>query len=149
MAKLSEAMSARLERMAAQTMREMGRDGVRLIRQLASVRVQRSGSEVIRSEPGEPPRRDSSDLWKSIKYKLVKTNTNAVDLVFYSQDNQAKVMALEFGREGDNPMAPRPLWSVAKRIMGNTRKVFNQRMGEKLKSFRADPFSSLPSAYEE
>lgn len=144
MAALSDKMRQRMEAWANEVMREMGRDGVKLIKQLASVRVVRQGDLIIRSDPGEPPRRDEGTLYKSIKYRLEKTNGRAVDIVFYSTDKPVKLASLE---DGADHMEARPLWKPAKRLMGNTRRVFKQRMNDKIRNFRADPFNSLGTLY--
>lgn len=144
---LSEAMSKRVERWANEVLYGMGRSGVALIHQLANVRVQRQASVVIRSDPGEPPRRDKSTLYKSIKFRVVRGPGKSADLEFYSTDNPIKLMSLEFGAEH---MEARPLWAPARRMMANSKQVFKQRLNEKIKAFQSDPLGALrPGQYED
>lgn len=138
---LSDKLTQKIENASTQVLNQMGREGVRYIKWLASVRVTGSGANKVRSQPGEPPRRETGTLYKSIKFRIERRGRGA-DIVFYSNDNYLKLIALETTLD-------RPLWKTAKKQFGDLRRVFEQRLREKLKSMKGDPFGLLPSANEE
>ncbi len=81
---------------------------VEKVRMLISIPVERTATSVIRSKPGEPPRRDSGDLYNSIrKGPLVSdadgVRTEAGSDLWYSVNLE----------NGAGRVDPRPHWRPA------------------------------------
>jgi hypothetical protein len=80
------------------------------------------GFGLIRSDPGEPPFREFSFLWKSFKYKVDPKATTTADLhvfidpeVFLSSPSGYDYsMDLEYGRPSTN-LDARPYWNPTKK----------------------------------
>lgn len=101
--------SARARKAFRLALNEIGRMIVADIRAHISEPVQHTPLGAIRSEPGEEPFREFSDLYKSIKYKVESGATTLEDLVVFTDRIQA--FYLEFGT---NRMEPRPFWMKAR-----------------------------------
>lgn len=85
----------------------LGRDIVAELRDVIGVRVQRVGSEVIRSEPGEPPRRDSSKLYDSLRSHVQRDSATSAALSVSTDVEYAAWL-----EEGTGRMEARPWWAV-------------------------------------
>jgi len=100
---VTDEIMARILAQAEQVMGEMAEDAAQDMRDLISVPVSRTKGKVIRSAPGEPPRKDSGALQASVKAtvdqhekdKVVATVTTDVPYDVYLRD-------------GTKKMAPRP-----------------------------------------
>ena len=77
------------------------------LRNLISISVGRSkGGKVIqRSKPGEPPRRETAELWRSIAVFQDRPKTHTI---IYTNTQYAKELEL-----GNSKIAPRPAWIPA------------------------------------
>lgn len=125
--------SARARKAARLALNEIGRRIVADIRFSIGIMVQKVGSELIRSDPGEPPRREPTwlserggFLWKSIKYKTLPGATTLDELLIYTSDIVAVYM--EFGT---GTIEPRPFWEPARRRAKRwTGRVFRQLFAE-------------------
>jgi hypothetical protein len=130
---LHRQMTSRMRKAVRLALNSIGRDGVKNIRDLINVRVTyrtgRYGASIPqRSSPGEPPRREFSDLWKSIKYKTVAKAETVEDLSIYTNRQQA--VWLEFGT---SRMRPRPFFHKGAKKLGNLQALFKRRLKEVLK----------------
>jgi hypothetical protein len=68
-----------------------------------------SSGYVVRSRPGEPPRRESGHLWESIGFEVARDDgRRRVGLSVYSDD--PKAAGLEYGRDD---VRPRPFMAPA------------------------------------
>lgn len=108
------------------------RDARRELRDSINVPVQRVGSEVIRSDPGEPPRREFGDLWKSIQISVVQVSDTQIRGRLYSNDKTGKVLALEYGRL-DGSLEPRPFFGPQQKRLAASLPAIRQRFRDKLR----------------
>jgi hypothetical protein len=114
------------------------------IRFSIGIYVQKVGSELIRSDPGEPPYREPTwlsdrggDLWRSIRYKTQPRARSLEDLLIYTGDWVAPLM--EFGTIH---IVPRPFWDPARRRM----KAWAPRT---FKTLFAEYFNNMPPGSDE
>lgn len=99
--------SGKARRAVRMALNELGRIGVDDVRSTINERVTRGPGYVIRSEPFEYPYRDTSRLWKGIRYKVSAGAARLVDLVIYVAASVRHAIWLEYGTQN---MAPRPFW---------------------------------------
>jgi hypothetical protein len=107
--------SGRAKRAIRLALNELGKRGVAMIRDSINVRVQHIGTLTIRSDPGEPPRREFSRLWRSIKYRVRARAKNVADLTIY-QDSKIAPHGIWL-ENGTFKMDPRPFWEPARRVI--------------------------------
>lgn len=83
--------------------------GVEDIQQSIAAPVERVGSVIVRSAPGEPPRRDSSDLYNSVQRETLDAGTGNVQGAIFTRNPVGKFM--EYGTVH---VLPRPFWAPAR-----------------------------------
>jgi hypothetical protein len=130
---LHKQMTSRMRKAVRLALNSLGREGVADIRELINVPVTyhlgRYGARIAeRSLPGEPPRREFRDLYKSIKYKTEAKAETVEDLSIYTARKQAGW--LEFGT---SRMRPRPFFHKGAKKRGNLQRRFKKRLAEVLK----------------
>jgi hypothetical protein len=104
--RFSEAAGRRVRTATRKALSKIGRDIRDTIRDVISEPVTYSGGEAIRSEPGEPPYREFSDLWKSITYRVENDELLTLESLIVFTDYDVAVY-LEYGTF---KMEPRPFW---------------------------------------
>jgi hypothetical protein len=107
---------------------EIGRDYVDTLRDLVNVRVVYIGGTVIRSDPGEPPRREWGDLWRSFGFKVASRATTLEALTIFSTSMVS--FALEYGTDR---IEPRPHWEPAAEQAGDLFEELKRRVKDKLR----------------
>ncbi len=85
----------------------VGDHAVEVAKDKLKVPVEYRGGRVIRSEPGEPPRRETGALQEGIISRVEKTAPNVVELEFGSSRNGSSVIPEEL-ELGEGPVAARP-----------------------------------------
>jgi hypothetical protein len=103
-----DAIMERLTAAAQEAMEQAGEDINADIVEMISVPVGRSGGRVIRSQPGEPPRKETGGL---IAAQRVQVLSDAADVVTLTIQNQSRVA--NWLERGTSKMSPRPFYSVA------------------------------------
>lgn len=98
------------DRIIVPVFEQAGSDMVNDMREMISVPVEyiagpRGGIIVIRSNPGEPPRRETGDLWASIQYLVIAPA--GVWMVVFSDIEYSLYL-----EQGTERMEPRPHWST-------------------------------------
>lgn len=102
----------RLNKAIRQALTKVGQEAVADLRKILSVRVEYvSGYGLIRSDPGESPRKEFGNLQKSMKYRVLPKAQNSESLLIYT--NSIIAIYLEYGTE---KIEPRPFW---KKAVGN------------------------------
>jgi hypothetical protein len=124
--------SGRARRACRLALNEIGRRGVADIRDSINVRVQYVGHLVIRSDPGEPPRREFGDLYRSIHYRVAPKAETVEALEIYT-DRYPVAVYLEFGTTF---MEPRPFFEPQRKKMRGVKRLFEQLFNEFLKGER-------------
>lgn len=143
-----QVVKSKLRKAVRLALNEIGRRGVKDIRQSIEVPVQHIGGVTIRSEPGEPPRYDDGNLWKSIKYKVRAGAGGLGDLIIYVANTIAPHAPwVNYGTK-DGRIEPRPFWEPAeRRIRSGLKSLFIQLVKEKLDGLRGttnEDFSDEP-----
>lgn len=139
--------SVRARKATRLALNELGRLIRDDIRDSINVRVQKVGTELIRSEPGEPPRREplwlskrGGELWKSIRYKVRAKAETIEDLIVYTTDIVALYMEY-----GTSKIEPRPFWEPARRRVGRwVGRMFRQLFKEKYNNLASEFGTSDP-----
>jgi len=98
MGQWTEAIFANLAENTREYFEEVGREQVELIKQDISIPVVRKGRIVIRSKPGEPPRRDSGKLYNSIKSRTYMLGPRRVTLQVICTDKKGVWLEKRFRR---------------------------------------------------
>ena len=128
----AKGLSDRARKAVRATLQEIGRNGRDHIRDKISVPVQRVGSTIIRSDPGEPPRMEHKRLWKAVRYRVKAKAVSLAELVIYVHKSRADVAAaLEYGT---SKIEPRPFWEISEKeirrnVRGMFRDLFRKHMG--------------------
>jgi hypothetical protein len=105
-----EKMKRDIREAAKAAMMEYLEKEVETTREALSIPVGREKGRIIRSNPGENPRKEEGDLQKSIQQEVIEEGGEIVG-DFFTTDEKAPW--LNFGRE-DGSLAPRPFWDFAK-----------------------------------
>jgi hypothetical protein len=92
----------------ADSIEQTARDIADDLRHRMSVPVVRSGSKVIRSRPGEPPRKDKGGLVASVQVRMILGDAAAPVVAEIFSDSEIAV----YLEEGTEHMSPRPVWGV-------------------------------------
>lgn len=108
--------SRRVRRVTRKALQEIGRRGVRDIRDsinepVVRMRGPRGGLVIIRSDPGEPPYRETKELWRSIRYRVFAMAKNLEDLMIFTA--LKKALWLEKGTK--RGLEPRPFFEPARK----------------------------------
>lgn len=145
MGRMADAASRRVRDATRASLAVIGRMIVADIKQHINEPVQKVGSEIIRSEPGEEPFREFGNLYKSIKSRIESSETLTIaNLIVYTRRIQA--VYLEYGTHN---MEPRPFWAPAKRRAVGLSKLLKQMVAQRLRKQAADPFNVLDLPYTE
>jgi hypothetical protein len=104
-----DAIMERLTAAAQEAMEQAGEDINADIVEMISVPVGRSGGRVIRSQPGEPPRKETGGLIAAQRVRVL--SEAAADVVTLTIQNQSRVA--NWLERGTSKMSPRPFYSVA------------------------------------
>lgn len=104
----------------------LGKEAQTELRKMVGIRVGRTHYGVIRSNPGEPPRRETGEYQQSLKYRVLPGAETVDDLSIYSSD----IRSLWF-EGGTKHMAKRPHFAVLIRRFG-LRKKYKQYLKEEL-----------------
>jgi hypothetical protein len=100
-----EGVMAVLTRSVADELRDLGPAVEADIVELVSVPVQYAGSEVIRSRPGEPPRRETGIYRDSIRHEVIDGEAGPDSATLHLFTNSVIGTYLEYGTSA---MKPRP-----------------------------------------
>lgn len=146
----ADSFSGRIRKATRLALNEVGRRGVAHIRSLIDVRVQYVGSWVIRSDPGEPPRREHRDLQKSITYKVEAKATTLEDMMIYVDDSRrsdGKEGVAFFLEYGTFHVEPRPFWEVSREVINRfAYETFQERFLTNLVRLNADASMEFDSS---
>lgn len=122
-AKVVEAAKASLERFA--------RERIVDIQTRIGIPVERTTGRIVRSSPGEPPRKDSGDLWNSLQATEVVFISNEIDIFIFTTVPYAKW--LEEGT--DRGLEPRPWWEPSfqeiVQHVGDLKALFAESLGSR------------------
>lgn len=121
MSEFSEGIVRDMKERARPVMREVNDKGTEIWREVLSVPVGRSGRKIIRSKPGEPPRKEKGRLPPDIKGEV----TSGESVVTSNNYTDNKVAGYLDG--GTRTIAPRPhavvvarrLFAFARGFIGN------------------------------
>jgi len=120
------AAQRKLAQAARAALTELGKEIVWQIKSSISVPVQHvRGFGAIRSDPGEPPRKDTGTLYKSIKMRIDPGGESIENLVIYTTD--PKAWLLEYGTAN---MEPRPFWAPARQRASTMKNRFKSLMAK-------------------
>jgi hypothetical protein len=115
------------------------------LRKMVSVPVQyitgpRGGTIIVRSLPGEPPRRENKKRYReSIKVSVRDMRGTTLLLRVTSEDERK-----EWFEKSTARMLPRPHFSVIAKKYGDITRRVKLRFSRAMKASRADPFNALP-----
>lgn len=106
----SDQMKERIRKATRAALNQVGRAAKSELKKRISVPVEYDGKEVIRSEAGEPPRKEVGDLVKSIHYRLLPGLT-IQSLLLYTTSESGKHLQFGFVHHiSGNWVEPRPWW---------------------------------------
>lgn len=102
---------------ATESLRIFSQQRIEGIRERIGIPVEGSGRNAIRSKPGEPPRKDTEELYFSVKATEPTQSGAVVEVVIYTDDPKAEW--LEFGAiRVHSILEPRPFWGPSKVEVG-------------------------------
>lgn len=110
MAGFADQMKERIRKATRAALNQVGRAAKSEIKRRINVPVEYDGSEVIRSEPDESPRRELGDLYRSVHYRLLP-GYSFDSLLLYTTSQSGVYLQFGFTHwKSGTWVEPRPWW---------------------------------------